>query len=354
MKKLSKIDESVWSDMEDRGTGVRIKEEDKSNIDELKPVDMGGTVYWADRDLAIQGDTKLTYEQVERAIVNSEWRLPRAFEVDELETYSDDDNNFYFKYPLQKLVFPKDKSANYDVYHGWVENDGVGYFLNAFSIEPGSIDTDVVRKPADRECARLVMDKKKNESVWTDMEERGTGDLLKKEDEHYCNLKALKPVDIGCSVLWAEDDLIIDDERLFLFDDVNKFISGSGWRLPTRTEVWDMINKKGGYWVGQDSYEMLYPDKILNKNIKLIFKKSGMIYNTSVSHGHNMLSYPEEYWGWTSEECESDRSQIHCYNMRSSNGKFEIECSKLQPRNMFDTCSTDRTAKCCVRLVRDK
>ena len=58
MKKLSEITESIWSDMQERGTGDTIKKEDQiiTNIKDMKPVDLGSDVpvYFADIDLEVE------------------------------------------------------------------------------------------------------------------------------------------------------------------------------------------------------------------------------------------------------------------------------------------------------------
>ena len=46
------IKESIWSDIQDRSMGKTVRKEDeKTNIYEIIPLDMGVDVLWADRDL---------------------------------------------------------------------------------------------------------------------------------------------------------------------------------------------------------------------------------------------------------------------------------------------------------------
>ena len=64
MKKLSNIKESIWSDMQDRSTGDKIrKEDDNNNLRKSKSTDLGRhtTVYWADKDLEYDGETYFTF-----------------------------------------------------------------------------------------------------------------------------------------------------------------------------------------------------------------------------------------------------------------------------------------------------
>ena len=83
MKKLSEITESIWSDMQERGTGDTIKKEDQiiTNIKDMKPVDLGSDVpvYFADIDLEVNGEVKFTWEEVKGFIQKIEetgWELP--------------------------------------------------------------------------------------------------------------------------------------------------------------------------------------------------------------------------------------------------------------------------------------
>ena len=68
-----------------------------------------------------------------------------------------------------------------------------------------------------------------------------TGEIRK--EDMIGNLQKLKPVDIGTSVLWADDDLCVDDKYLFTFDDVTNMLKDSKWRLPTVSEVEELKSK---------------------------------------------------------------------------------------------------------------
>ena len=59
MKRLS---ESIWSNINKRSEGTLDRQEDIiGNIKELKPVDLGGSILWADRDFQIDGNFWFTY-----------------------------------------------------------------------------------------------------------------------------------------------------------------------------------------------------------------------------------------------------------------------------------------------------
>ena len=75
MKKLS---ESIWSDMQDRSAGDKIRKEDvNTNINDIVPLDMGVDVLWADRDLEWRdGGFFFTYNEVKNITDKSKWRIP--------------------------------------------------------------------------------------------------------------------------------------------------------------------------------------------------------------------------------------------------------------------------------------
>ena len=83
MKKLS---ESIWSDMQDRSSGDTVRKEDeKTNINDIVPLDMGVDVLWADRDLEWRdGGFFFTYNEVENITNKSKWRIPTKNEVNQL------------------------------------------------------------------------------------------------------------------------------------------------------------------------------------------------------------------------------------------------------------------------------
>lgn len=136
MKRLSKIDESVWSDMHKRSNGVSIRKEDETNnLHYLEPLDMGGSILWADCDLALNdGDCYFTFDEVFELIKDSDWRLPTLEEVAELDDlydkglFSADDKAFYFQYEGNTLIFEKkglvyttagNSPIDMDFYYGW-------------------------------------------------------------------------------------------------------------------------------------------------------------------------------------------------------------------------------------------
>lgn len=153
MRKLSKLNENVFDDMLKRSSGRDERTEDKvSNINDLKPVDMGKTVYWADRDLTIYGETLIEYEDknLDDILASSEWRLPTLLEVADLDDADllYDKSNFYIKYCGETLTFPK-TGVGYrgrpgrpnftmdegKLYYGWTFNSLTRENIHVFTIE---------------------------------------------------------------------------------------------------------------------------------------------------------------------------------------------------------------------------
>ena len=67
------INESIWSDMQDRSAGDKIRKEDeKTNINDIVPLDMGVDVLWADRDLEWRnGGFFFTYNEVKKLALSA-------------------------------------------------------------------------------------------------------------------------------------------------------------------------------------------------------------------------------------------------------------------------------------------
>ena len=79
------------------------------------------------------------------------------------------------------------------------------------------------------------------ESIWSDMQDRSSGQEIRKEDVRNSNVKDMKPVDLELSVLWADEDLEIDDENEFTIDEIADY-TPDGWRRPTREEADELLH----------------------------------------------------------------------------------------------------------------
>ena len=79
------VNESIWSDIQKRSMGKQIRKEDEvGNIKNLIPVDMGGSVLWADKDLNVDDEIYFTFDEASELSHNTKWRIPTKDEANEL------------------------------------------------------------------------------------------------------------------------------------------------------------------------------------------------------------------------------------------------------------------------------
>ncbi len=171
------------------------------------------------------------------------------------------------------------------------------------------------------------------ESIWRGILDRGTGEKIKKEDD-LGNISSFKPVDMGGSVLWADQNLIIDGEEIFEYDEANDLISNSEWRLPTLKEVAELY----GHNIYYDS-EYVYLDDVK----KISFKKCGCGYPKGI-----IIDNHKVFYGWTSEPYTKDPKSINVFAI----DHYTLDYTGLEPTSIPVT--QNRNTKCCIRLVKDK
>ena len=170
--------------------------------------------------------------------------------------------------------------------------------------------------------------KKLSESIWCDIQDRSTGEQVRREDEP-TNIKDIKPVDMGVSVLWADKDLETKDGTChFNYKEAEDLIKNSGWRLPSKDETYQLI---------QFTKEIKNTDEIFmiegdfDNAPQLIFDKKGY----KLGDIDQIISL-HQYMSWTS----SKRAyEIHWMNVLK-------EYTAMQPM--------DDHNKICVRLVKDR
>lgn len=212
-----------------------------------------------------------------------------------------------------------------------------GESSNSFLLEV----LDFILDNIPQDAKQLIMKKENvNESVWGDMRKRAEGTSVRQEDEMN-NIKKLKPVDMGGPVLWADRDLELDGQYLFKFNEIPPLIEGSGWRLPTLEDIYtlDTINK-GSITVNKDCFYF--------GNRKLVFYKRGMIYNTSVTHGNEIITDDDFYFGWTSDVYKGEQINIYTFD------DGEMVYTPKVIKSVMDPIVDNENSKFCVRLVRDK
>lgn len=170
-----------------------------------------------------------------------------------------------------------------------------------------------------------------DESVWADIHKRSNGSQDRKEDNltNTTNLKKIIPIDLHCSVLWADRDLEYNDGSYYFdFNEVNDILKKSEWRLPTQNEVTELFINAS--IIKATTEECIIADD--NKSVSLTFYKHG--YQTDF----NKVFDEETYCFWTSTKDHTD-SDYHIFG-----------CIK---RYMSLYTSNDKN-RLCVRLVKDK
>ena len=168
------------------------------------------------------------------------------------------------------------------------------------------------------------------ESIWSDIQDRSAGETMRKEDEIVSNIKELKPVDMGGSVLWADKDLESDENVYFSFTDAEKIIEKSGWRLPTFNEVAELNKMSAIYKNTYEEYKLHY----YKTHSDLTFEKCGYQY----ADDRNRVRDPDAYYAWTSNEAPSGNEAYQTIQI----GRY-LGSTPMHYMN-----------RCCVRLVKDK
>lgn len=347
MKRLSKIDESVWADIHKRSTGQKIKLEDAFHPDYI---DFGPetTVYWAVNNLEIDGEGKFSFEDV-KDYNNNGWRLPTPEEVKQVN-WSNIRTPWYDH--CTHLLFPdgnelKLKRESNNGFHMWTSDYDPKFPTCAQSYgfdNMSKFNTDSFNIHWNKLYVFLVKDKKKvNESVWSDIHKRSNGDQIRKEDE-FSNLKYLKPLDMGGSVLWANNDIELKDgDSYFTFDEAFELVKNSGWRLPTLEEVaeLDVLYNRGSYSSDSEAFYFKH-----NSNV-LVFEKKGFIYLTASDKPIDI----DFYYCWTSTLLKSNNRFAHILTFDNDHPIH----TPLNYTNINDTVAQDITnGKLCIRLVKDK
>ena len=338
--------ESIWSDIQDRSAGEIIRDEDKFNPDY---VDFGPdtTVYWAIDNLEIDGEVKFYFDDV-KDYNNNGWRLPTVDEVNQLKwniriPWYDGCKHLKFDGGNELRL----KTNGSGGFHMWTKEINTKFPSSAYAYGfNNSNDFDVTNfnKSFNRLFVFLVKDKKITESIWSDIQDRSSGETVRKEDE-ITNIKSLKPIDMGGSVLWADDDLSLKDgDCYFTFDEVFELVKNSGWRLPTLEEVAELddVYKKGSFWENDDRFVFDgFPHQ-------LVFFKKGLIY-TSASDEPIDEDY---YYCWTSTLFLNNNRFANIFTF--NDGK-PCHTPLNDQRNVNDSVTQDITnGKLCVRLVKDK
>ena len=182
MKKLSKITESIWSDMQDRSTGEIVRKEDDVNL--MSEEDFCD--YLNDNYIS-KSNYKITYSE-----------LSKSIHIPILDQFTSVLLNISYNYNSNTITMNDDVESlcpelckmikkNFKVVKKHVSS-----IYTQFIIFPpdGSECTnrffvDVVNFIIDNADENVLLLKKKhiNESIWSDMQDRSAGDVVRKEDD---------------------------------------------------------------------------------------------------------------------------------------------------------------------------
>ena len=182
MKKLSKITESIWSDMQDRSAGITQRKEDDVNL-------MSGEDfcdYLNDNYISKDGH-KIIYREDTKNIFMS--ILKKFTAVSFSLTYNYKSNTITMNDEVESLCpeLCKKIKENFKVDKEYVN---IGYTKFIISPSDGSECTnrffvDVINFIIENGDENKVLIKKKhiNESIWSDMQDRSAGITQRKEDD---------------------------------------------------------------------------------------------------------------------------------------------------------------------------
>ena len=263
MKKLS---ESVWGDLRKKSLGQETREED--NVDLLdrpgffeylkshykvikgKPQDdIGASMTIPVFNLSFAGLFYLTAIWYKKERLDTIWFYYREHSyLTQMESIIEPLKEFckmvnFTKQPCKFEFSPKDGSL----------------VSNSFLLR--IIDT--ITENAQFPCLSKVME----ESVWGDLRKKSLGQ--EKRLEIPGNVNELVPIDIGCSVLWADRDIVMDGETKIPFNEVSQF-EIDGWRRPTRKEAKELFTNP--HWKSN------YDDKEVGENYTIDISHNGKDY----------------------------------------------------------------------------
>ena len=258
MKKLSKITESIWSDMQDRSAGDVVRREDDVNL--MSEEDFCD--YLNDNYISKDGHKIIYREDTKRIFVPifAPVAYGIAYDYKSNTIIMSDDVEYFFP-ELCKAIkknFKVDKNITNHKYTQFIifPPDG-SECTNRFFV-------DVVNFIIDNADENVLSLKKKhiNESIWSDMQDRSAGDVVRKEDEgKYITIDGVKWVlskdfwDLGDEY----NDENSDEWRCFAFNkpkDGTNIVRGNGEDTGVfGYDKWD---------IGEDEYDVYVIDDFIN------------------------------------------------------------------------------------------
>ena len=179
------VNESIWSDMQERGTGDIVKIEDDIDHKDIEEFyEYLGDKYYFPRNYYFK-----FYEEVrmidiplcqQDAKIHNLMYKPEKHQLFVLKyfiSYLKSKNiyeQFNDKYRLEEW------HMSYDI-NVFIEPKDGGEVTNSFCVEVLEFIIDLMNGNVKQDMIMVL--RKENESIWSDMQERGTGDMIKIEDD---------------------------------------------------------------------------------------------------------------------------------------------------------------------------
>ena len=182
MKKLSKIIESIWSDMQDRSAGDVVRREDDVNI--MNEEDFCD---YLNDNYICESNQKIEYNEISKRITISILNKVMYFDYSIIYNYKNNtismnDEVESFCPELCKKIkenFKVDKEYVSSTYTKFIISPSNGSeCTNRFFVDV----LDFIIENGDKNIL-LLKKKHINESIWSDMQDRSAGDVVRKEDD---------------------------------------------------------------------------------------------------------------------------------------------------------------------------
>ena len=275
MKKLSKITESIWSDIQDRSMGKTVRKEDDVNLmsgeDFCDYLNYNYICKDGYKTYRIYYVSKALHITALKKFINVSYNIKYDYKTNMI--YLNDDIEDFVPELCKKIKenFKVVKKRVGDSYTKFIiyPSDG-SECTNRFFV-------DVINFIIDNADENVLLLKKKhiNESIWSDMQDRSTGDVVRKEEEgKYITIDGVKWVlskdfwDLGDEY----NDENSDEWRCFAFNkpkDGTNIVRGNGEDTGVfGYDRWDIGEDEYDVYVIDDFINYTTADKFINHIVK--------------------------------------------------------------------------------------
>ena len=261
MKKLSKITESIWSDMQDRSAGITQRKEDDIDLMSMENFcDYLNDNYInkENRKIMCSEFSESIFAVILRKYATTAYNITYDYESNTINMNDEVESLFPELCKMIKEKFKVDKEYVNTNYTKFIISPSDGSeCTNRFFV-------DVINFIIDNADENELLLKKKhiNESIWSDMQDRSAGDVVRKEEEgKYITIDGVKWVlskdfwDLGDEY----NDENSDEWRCFAFNkpkDGTNIVRGNGEDTGVfGYDRWD---------IGEDEYDVYVIDDFIN------------------------------------------------------------------------------------------